>query len=442
MTVVTASDGTQFCVPQNPPKGCPQIPIPNTVFNDPNCQRFPITPKTAIDPNDKIGTVGVGDSRFVPEASPLNYGIHFENLATATGAAQVVVVTDQLDRSMMDLSTFQLGPISFGQVTLVPERGLQAFTGGVDLRPDLDLLLTVNAGLDNSTGVVTWRFTSIDPGTGQLTQSDAGFLPPNTTPPAGEGSVMFQVTPKSALATGTTIQNRASVIFDTNAPIMTPTWLNTIDKDAPVTHVLPLPATQSSPTFTVQWAGGDVGSGIATYAVYVSDNGRPFIPWLDRTVGLSATYSGQTGHTYGFFALGTDLVGNVEFSKTAAEATTSIGTTAVCAMNVGNDVQVARSGYGYNFTTGRFIQTVTLKNTGSTIIAGPIALVVDSLSSNATLYNPGGMTSCAAPAGSPFINWASDLAPAASASIVLQFTNPTRAAITYVPRVLAGTAGR
>jgi hypothetical protein len=440
MKFATAPDGTQFCVPDKPAKNCP--PFQNPMLKDDHCLRYPIVPARAIDPNDKVGTIGAADRGFVPNVTPLNYAIHFENLATATGAAQAVVITDQLDRSTMDLATFQLGPISFGRITLVPERGVKAFTGGVDLRPDLDLLVTVSAGIDNATGIVTWRFTSIDPGTGQLTQTDSGFLPPNTAPPAGEGSVMLQVTPKSALVTGTAIRNQAQVVFDTNAPIATPTWLNTIDKDAPVTHVLPLAAKQTSPMFAVQWTGSDVGSGIASYAVYVSDNGGSFTPWLDSTVASSATYSGQAGHTYGFFAIGTDLVGNAEMSKAAAEATTSTGTTAVCATDVSNRVQVTRSGYGYNFTTGRFVQTVTLKNTGSTIIRGPIGLVVDSLSSNATLYNANGTTTCAPPIGSSFANWASDLAPAASAALVLQFTNPTRAAITYATRVLAGTAGR
>src|SRR5207249_2434460 len=144
-----------------------------------------------------------------------------------------------------DLDTFRLGPISFGSFTLLPESAAQVFTGGIDLRPDQDLEVAVNATLDKSTGLVTWRFTSIDPATGQLTDDpDAGFLPPNVNPPAGEGSVVFTVTTKSGLATGTAIQNQAQVIFDTNAPIATPTWLNTIDRDAPVTHVLPLSTTQ------------------------------------------------------------------------------------------------------------------------------------------------------------------------------------------------------
>jgi hypothetical protein len=247
--------------------------------------------------------------------------------------------------------------------------------------------------------------------------------------------------PKSGLATGTAIQNQAVIVFDTNAPIPTPTWLNTIDKDTPVTHVLPLAATQSSPTFTVQWTGTDAGSGISAYTVFVSDNGGPFTVWLEGAA-TSAAYSGQAGHTYGFFAMGADQVGNVEPLKTAAEATTQVGTTPACATDVSTKVQVTRSGFGYNLATQRFVQTVTLKNISAAAITGPLSLVLDNLSSNATLFNPSGTTACATPAGRPFANLSANLNPGASVSVALQFTNPSRAGITYATRVLAGNAGR
>ncbi len=409
-----------------------------------DCHKFPIVPFHPTDPNDKVGTLGAADAGFVPDATPLHYAVHFENLAAATGAAQVVLITDQLDSSKMDLNTFQLGPMSVGNdIALIPSPGLQTFLGGIDLRPDRDLILTVNAALDRSTGLVTWRFTSIDPATGQLTEDPAaGFLPPNVNPPAGEGSVVFTVMPKRGLATNTAIRNQAQVVFDTNASIATPTWLNTIDKDPPVTHVLALAPTQTTPTFNVQWAGTDAGAGIRDFSIYVSDNGGPFILWQDHATALSAAFTGTIGHTYGFFALGTDLVGNVESPKTLAEATTQIVNAPACASNVSAQIQVTRSGFGYNFATQRFVQTVTLKNMSGGTVPAPISLVLDSLSSNATLYNATGTTACATPAGSPFINWSSSLAPGASASIVLQFTNPSKAGITYATRVLAGSGGR
>ena len=82
-----------------------------------------------------------------------------------------------------------------------------------------------------------------------------------------------------------------------NQPIATPEWLNTFDSDKPTSHVLPLPATQTSPGFTVQWSGADVGSGINDFIIFVSDNSGPFTAWLTNTTATSATYPGVAGHT-------------------------------------------------------------------------------------------------------------------------------------------------
>jgi len=414
----------------------------NANGSDINCRIWPIKPPRALDPNAKAGTIGIGDPGFVPAATPLNYLVHFENLATATAPAQIVVVTDQLDPSKVDVDTFQFGPVSFGNVALVPGAGAQTFRGGADLRPEQDVIVTISAALDRSTGLVTWRYVSIDPTSGELPDDlEVGFLPPNVNPPAGEGSVAFTVMPKSVLTTGTAIQNQAQVVFDTNVPIATPTWLNTIDRDPPVTHVLPLSTTQSATTFPVQWTGTDAGAGVRDFSIYVSDNGGAFTLWQDHTAAVSANFTGTVGHSYGFFALGTDLVGNVESVKTVADATTRLVNAPACASDVSPQVQVNRSGFSYNFATQRFVQTVTLKNISTATIASPISLVLDNLSSNATLYSPTGTTACATPAGSPFINWLSSLSPGASASIVLQFIDPTKTGITYATRVLSGSGG-
>jgi len=440
---LVGSSGNQFCVPDRQPPGCPHGFQINPVLNDPHCKSFPIHPAGSYDPNDKTGMLGVGTAQYVASGTLLNYVLHFENLATATAPAQTVVVTDQLDPSKVRLDTFAFGPMTFGSTVIVPSPGLQTFSGGADLRPDFNLIVTINAKLDRITGMATWTFLSIDPSTGEVTvDPQAGFLPPNATPPAGEGSVTFMVLPQAALATGTVIANQAQVVFDANAPILTPIWTNTIDTSAPATHVLALGATQSSTSFPVQWTGTDAGSGIQTFSVYVSDNGGAFAKWFDSTAMSSAVYTGQIGHTYGFFSVGKDLVGNTEALKTAADTTTRVGSQPTCATNVNSALQITRSGFTYNLATQRFVQTVTLKNTSAATISSPISLVLDSLSSDATLYNTTGTTVCSIPAGSPFMNWSSNLAPGASASIVLQFIDPTRAGITYATRVLAGSATR
>ncbi len=445
MIVVTASDGSPFCVPEKTPEECPRIPIANPVLNNPKCRAFPITPRRAVDPNVKSGTLGTDAAGYVPGATPLNYVVQFENLPSANAAAQIVVITDQLDAQKVDLGSFAFGPITFGKYTLVPPPASQAFKGALDLTPAQPLIVSVDARLDRATGLVTWSFMSLDPATMQLTEDpDAGLLPPNTSPPAGEGSVLFDVLPQTGLPTNTVIANRASIVFDTNAAIETPVFVNTLDKDAPQTRVGALAATQAGASFPVQWSGVDAGSGIASYTIYVSDNGGPFGVWLDNTTTVASIYPGQAGHGYAFFAIGKDRVGNTEPMKTVAEATTHAGsgTPPACASNVTAGVQVTRSGYAYNFATRRFVQTVTLKNAGASAIAGPISLVLDALASNAALFNESGRTSCATPAGAPFVNYAGALARGASVTITLQFTNPSRAGITYTPRVLAGTTPR
>jgi len=114
------------------------------------------------------------------------------------------------------------------------------------------------------------------------------------------------------------------VVFDANAPINTPSWLNTIDVTLPLSSVTALPSTESSPTFTVSWSGSDVGSGIATYSIYDSDNGGTYTPWQVASTATSASFTGQVGHTYGFFSIATDGAGNVQTAKTSADTTTTV----------------------------------------------------------------------------------------------------------------------
>src|SRR5207253_2274320 len=231
----------------------------------------------------------------------------FSNLQSATAPAQQVVITDQLDFTNDDLSTFAFGPISFSGQIVNPPPGLTDYAATADLRPSNNLLVQVNSHLDLTSGLLTWRFTSLDPTTAlPTTDPFAGFLAPGA-----EGSVFFTVRPKPGIATNTQIQNQASIVFDANAAMATQTWLNAIDNTSPVSHVIALPTNESTPSFTVQLAGTDVGAGVQDYTIYVSENGRPFTAFQTNTTATSASFTGQIGHTYGFYSIARDLVGNV-----------------------------------------------------------------------------------------------------------------------------------
>ncbi len=287
-------------------------------------RNFPVRAVTAMDPNDKVGSAGAGPARYASGGEPLRYAVFFENKETATAPAEEVVITDQLDLSRADISTFDFGPVAFGSRSVSPPPGARAFSTDVDLRPSRDLLVRITGALDAQTGRVTWRLASLDPATGQPpTDPLAGFLPPNLNAPEGEGGVTFTVMPKGGLATGVEVRNSASIVFDANAPIVTPEWFNTIDNTAPESRVLPLPARQISSAFAVGWAGTDAGAGVMNYTVYVSENGGPYALWLKDTTATSAVYEGQPNKTYSFYSVAKDAANNEEASPSSADALTA-----------------------------------------------------------------------------------------------------------------------
>jgi hypothetical protein len=205
--------------------------------------------------------------------------------------------------------------------------GQTSFSARVDARATLGVLVDVTGQFNLQTGLISWTFTALDPLTLDLPADPrAGFLPPNVVPPQGTGFVTYTVEPKSNLVTGTKINAQATVVFDTNAPINTPQMYDTVDAGSPTSAVTALPATTTTAAFAVHWAGTDDvgGSGVADYNVYVSDNGGPFALWQTATTATSAVYTGQNGHTYGFYSVATDNVGNVQSTPTAAQATTSL----------------------------------------------------------------------------------------------------------------------
>jgi hypothetical protein len=265
-----------------------------TVANDDNCreilQEITTDVLNSADPNDKIGAPGVGAERYITGEAGSAYTINFENKPEATAPAHEVLIIDQLDASKLDLDTFELGSIAFGDTLVTPPAGLSSWTTDVDMRPAKELIVRINAKLDKRTGIATWSFASLDPATGEPTDNPfGGFLPPNRTSPEGQGAVLFKVNYKAGLTTGTQISNSARIFFDFNAPIDTPVWTNTIDDAAPASQVTTLAATQGNANFEVSWTGTDTGAGIDNYTIYVSEDGGAFTPWRENTQATSAT---------------------------------------------------------------------------------------------------------------------------------------------------------
>jgi uncharacterized repeat protein (TIGR01451 family) len=184
-----------------------------------------------IDPNEKLGPPGVGPLHVVRVEDDLRYTIYFENVITATAPAQEVIVTDNLDPSL-DWSTLDFAEIAFGD-QIIAAAGDQFTTRQVvpDYRAEVSKSwwVDVTAQLNRQTGRITWAFRTLDPETeGPPDDPLAGFLPPNDDSGRGEGHVSFAIRPKADAPMGTTLRNKASIVFDINEAIGTNEVWNTI----------------------------------------------------------------------------------------------------------------------------------------------------------------------------------------------------------------------
>lgn len=243
------------------------------------------------------------------------YSIYFENADTATSPANEVVVVDTLDGSMLDLSSVRF--LSFGiadtSMSVLESRNPAYFVRDIDLRPARQTIVRVIGQLDTATGLLTTTYTSLDPDTMRLVSDPFdGFLPPNVSPPEGEGFIRFMVDLKPGYQHLDEIGNKASIYFDANDPIETPIWVNTIDQQPPTSAVDVLPDSILDTVFTVSWAGIDAHAGVMDYDVYVIENDTLEYLWKSGISKTSAPFKGEFGHRYKFYCVARDNAGNEE----------------------------------------------------------------------------------------------------------------------------------
>ncbi len=140
----------------------------------------------SYDPNDKIGyPYGIDSVHYIQANQDIEYRIRFQN--TGTDTAFTVVIRD----------------------TLPQELNIFSVESGVSSHPYTFRMYGPR--------VLEWTFNN-------------SLLPDSTTnEPASIGFVKFKVSQNPNLAIETTIENRAGIYFDFNPPIITNTYLHTID---------------------------------------------------------------------------------------------------------------------------------------------------------------------------------------------------------------------
>ena len=304
---------------------------------------------SSFDPNEKISPEGYGAERFVPVGQPLLYRINFENLASATAPAQTVRIIDNLPAAL-DARTVRLKEIGFKQTRIVLPDNQAFYQSRIQLGADLNnLKADITAGLDLINNRIFWTLQAIDPQTGEPPVDPfAGLLPPNNAERDGEGYVIFTIEAKQTFPNRTAINNLATIIFDQNEPIITNTTANLLDSVVPTSQIDALPATSATPSFNLSWTGTDDtdGSGFSGYDIFYSEDGKPYLPFLNGTLDTNAVFTaGQWGKTYRFYSIARDNAGNIEPPPDVPDATIQIlgGNTEgdVAPRPNGNDGQVS-----------------------------------------------------------------------------------------------------
>lgn len=238
----------------------------------------------AVDPNEKIGPDGIGENGYMASTNPMTYTILFENKAEATAPAFKVVVVDTLDAEVFDVNSVQAIQMS---------HKIGEFT--------------------REENILKWEFEGIE-------------LEPNKEPPEGEGFVQFTVNPIADLPTGTELKNRASITFDLANPILTNTFINTLDFEEPLSENLKVVQNADGNLLNLSWDVNDYnGSGLKSSKIYVSkENGL----WEMLAVSDSSNFNfkPQPYTNYRFRVISEDKVGNIEkeFSNIVELLTTEV----------------------------------------------------------------------------------------------------------------------
>lgn len=302
----------------------------------------------SFDPNNITGPAGAeadpvpdvitpDQSRFdgfVAQGSFYDYRIDFENLETATAPAQFVTITQQLDADL-DWSTFAFRGAGFGPFFAEATGDIgTTFSAVVDATATLGLRISINGSLDVTTGLLTVVFRGLDPVTGDLPLNAlAGFLPPEDGTGRGQGFVSYEVRPRDGLADETRFDARASIVFDVNEAILTPSVHNTLDT--------------RRPAVTIEQAAGQadpapVGAPVA-FTVTFSENVTGFGAEdliLSGTAGATTAVVTGSGASYTVTVSGMTGPGTVVASLREGAALDRVGNGSVASISVDNVVSL------------------------------------------------------------------------------------------------------
>jgi hypothetical protein len=280
----------------------------------------------SYDPNEMIGPWGADDSRhYIKPIGNMGYTVTFENKATATAPAHEVFVTDTLDATNYDLTTFGFNAFGWAETSYsVGGSQTQEFTRDIIYNvKGQDILVRVSGQYDAATGIARWSFVSLKKNGEEIDDPDLGFLLPNNSERAGEGFVSFSIEHKKSPKNGSTVSNRASIVFDANAPIMTNTYVNTFDTDYPTSRIVSV--SEDDGYLHVKLDGDDATSGIDHFDIFIFQDDSKEYTVMQNVQMFQVPIPCQPGTKYGLCVRATDRVGWHEPKDVKVEQTITTG---------------------------------------------------------------------------------------------------------------------
>ena len=398
-------------------------------------------------PDPVAGLVTLGWTANDADGHPLTFDIFFTRIGA--NAPQPLMLGLSGRSAQIDTASLGGGSARFRVVATDGVQSASAESPPFNLanKPPQPRILTPGDGTTSHVGqLVNLEGQATDPQDGVIPDTGlawstlsgplgAGTRLSITDLPVGVNRVTLTATNSLGLAAATTASVTVKNTVDLPGPTLTAGpaqigWHVRVGELQPQTAALDLGNSGSGNLeFTARsnapWLTLSTTTGVAPATLILTANPAGFSGGITEKASVTLTAVGLAGQVI------------------TVPVTLSVGNTftAVCANNVSAGVSVTRSGLRRNSATGRYVQQVTLKNTSAMAIPGPVALVLDTLGDNVTLFNKTGNTSCATPVSAyktASVGADNVLSPLESTTVVLEFTNPGNKTILYRTRVLSG----
>lgn len=184
-------------------------------------------------------------------------------------------------------------------------------------------------------------------------------------------------------------------------------------------------------TFTISWAGAPASGSIGfidNAALSNPPSGPAGLSYM-QTISLSGAGSGAGSLGP---PSGTVVIPVINEPITVTDTVAGQGGPTILSSA---QISTTASGLVYSRVTKIFSGTVTIKNVSGSTISGPFQIAFESLPGGVTLENASGTYN-----GSPYITVnVTNLTAGQSASVSVQFSDPSLASITFVPVVYSGS---